>query len=178
MAEEPENDVQNPKEGKGGKKKLFLFSGVGLAVVIGAAFLFVTLAVPKAPEGGEAEASRSEGDGTQGGANGKMALDIYDIPVIMVNLKGTNKKRILKLHLNVMYESPTPETAPALFEQKMPEVKDVLTTLLTEKSLEQMEGKDDLNMLRMELLDEINRVVFSEAEGRITKVYYEEFLVQ
>jgi flagellar basal body-associated protein FliL len=170
-----EQNAENAAPPKSGKKKFMLFSGVGLAVIIGAAFMFATFAVPAPPEKAP---SREQDDGSGGPAGGDKFLEIYDLPTIMVNLKGTNKKRVLKLRLNVMYECTNPALASALFEQKLPEVKDMLTTLLTEKTLEQLEGKDDLNMLRMELMDEINRVVFSKNDGRVVKVYYEEFLVQ
>ncbi|MHC4942909.1 MAG: flagellar basal body-associated FliL family protein [Planctomycetota bacterium] len=171
-----EQNAENAAPAPSGKKKLVVFSGVGLAVIIGAAFMFATFAVPVPPEDAAKGAEQGDDPGAQMAGEG--ALEIYDLPTIMVNLRGTNKKRVLKIHLNVMYESDTPELASALFEQKLPEVKDMLTTLLTEKTLEQLEGKDDLNMLRMELMDEINRVVFAKTDGQVVKVYYEEFLVQ
>lgn len=169
-----EQNVENPSPEKGGKKKVVIFSGAGLLVIIAAAFLFTTFAVP-APPADEADGQEQEEASADQAA---ASQEIYDLPVIMVNIKGTNKKRILKIHLNVVYEADNPETSTLLFDSKLPEVKDVLTTMLTEKTLDQLEGKEDLIMLRMELVEEINRVVFDEGQGRVVKVYYEEFLVQ
>ncbi|MBU0753815.1 MAG: flagellar basal body-associated FliL family protein [Planctomycetes bacterium] len=172
-----DQNVGNPTPEKGGKKKVVIFSSAGLVTIIAAAFLFTTFAVPAPPDGNDSEVTDADG-GISEAALLEAAQDIYDLPVIMVNIKGTNKKRILKVHLNVVYEAKKPETSALLFENKMPEVKDALTTMLTEKTLEELEGKDDLIMLRMELMDEINRVVFPKGEGRVVKVYYEEFLIQ
>jgi flagellar FliL protein len=175
MVDEP-NGEQTPKEKKG-KKKILVFSIAGIGLIIAAAFLFATVAVPVPPqEEPPSQAASPEGGGAGDTAGGR--LEIFDLPAIMVNLKGTSKKRILKIHMNMMYEAKHPETAAALLEGKMPEIRDALTTLLTEKTLEDLEDKEDLDRLRMELLDEINRVVFAQYDGRAVKLYYQEFLVQ
>lgn len=163
---------------KGGKK-VFLFSGVGMVVIIAAAFLFATFAVPAPPENGEAGDGDATGSTSAEGV-AETPLEIFDVPVILVNVKNTNKKRVLKIHVNAMYETTQPEIVVPLFEEKLPEIKDTFTTLLTEKTLEELEGKDDLNALRIELLDEVNRIVFGDDPdlGEVVKLYYEEFLVQ
>lgn len=172
MADEPNEEKSAPSGG--GKKKLLLFSSAGLVVIIAAAFLFATFAIPAPPAD---EQSGADGGGAGDGTVGT-TQEIYDLPVIMVNIKNTNKKRILKVHLNIVYETKSPETSAGLFDDKLPEIKDALTTMLTEKTLDQLEGKDDLIMLRMELMDEIERVVFADEDGKVLKVYYEEFIVQ
>ena len=103
---------------------------------------------------------------------------IYDVPEVMVNLKGTSKKRILRLHINLMYETTHKELAEVRFLEKTPELKDTLTTLLTEKTLVELESREDLNRLRVELKDELNKVVFPDGLGEVKKVYYQDFIVQ
>lgn len=156
----------------GGKGKLMIFSGAGVAVVIGAAFVFATFAVPAADDvSGE--------PGTEAGETAvEQQVGFFDVPVIMVNLKGTNKKRVLKIHLNVLFEAENIEVASGLFTEKLPKIKDALTTLLTEKTLEDVEDKENLNTLKVELMDEINRAVFAEHNGKVEELYYAEFLVQ
>ena len=70
------------------------------------------------------------------------------------------------------------EAVSALFAENLPKIKDALTTLLTEKTLEDVEGKDSLDALKIEIMDEINRAVFEMEKGRVEEIYYEEFLVQ
>jgi flagellar basal body-associated protein FliL len=157
--------------GSGGKGKLMIFSGAGVAAVIGAAFIFATFAVPAVDE--------SQGEpGTDGKAEVEQQVGFFDVPVIMVNLKGTNKKRVLKIHLNALFEAENIEQATSLFTEKLPKIKDSLTTLLTEKTLEDVEDKENLNTLKVELMDAINKAVFTDCNGKVEELYYAEFLVQ
>lgn len=175
---EEQRDEQAAQPKEGGTKKLVIFSSAGLAVIIAAAFLFTTFAVPSLPEGASGEPGNTdtgepgEADPTTGPAQ------IYDVPVIMVNLKGSNKRKVLKMHLNLEYESAYPELASELFDRKEPEIKHVLNTLLTEKTEEELEGAAEMNMLCIELQDALNRIVFPDKTGQITKVYYQEFIIQ
>lgn len=170
--EQNQEKIEKPKGGTG---KLLLFSGAGLAVVIAAAFLFATMAVPAAPEGGAGDPADGSVD-AEGGL--EKSTQFYEVRDIMVNVKGTNKKQILKTSLNLMYEADKPEIAAMVFEDKKVEIKNALNILLTGKTREELEGSQEMNMLAIELQDLLNRVVFSGGGGRIIKIYYDEFIIQ
>lgn len=176
MADEAKEETKEAK--KGGMGKLFLFSGVGLVVVIGAAFAFATFAVPALPAGSPSGAASGEGGTAEGEAGDDQPKLVFNVPSIMVNLKGTKKKRVLKLQLNLVYRSDNPEEAPLGFDAKMPEIKDALITLLTEKTLDELESREHMNLLRIELKEELNRVVFPDGKGEIQSIFYEDFIVQ
>lgn len=175
---EDQKEEQAAQPRGGNTKKLVIFSSAGLAVVIAAAFLFTTFAVPSLPESNTGEPGNANSS-EPGEANPAVGpAQIYDVPVIMVNLKGSNKRKVLKVHLNLEYESTYPELASELFDRKEPEIKHVLNTLLTEKTEEELEGAAEMNMLCIELQDALNRIVFPDKSGQITKVYYQEFIIQ
>ena len=148
-------------------------------MVIGAAFLFTTFAVPSSDGSGNGDVSVQDGEASEDkGAVSRDDLLNYSVPEILVNLKGTSKKRILKIKLNVMYETDQSKGAADPFARREVELKDALTTLLTEKTMEDLESREDLNRLRFELIDELNKVVFPDNMGGISEIYYEQFLVQ
>ena len=171
-----ETNQEKELKPKGGSGKMILFSGAGLAVVIAAAFLFATFAVPAAPEGAGG-GEPAEGPAAAEGA-GITTTQYYEIRDVMVNVKGTNKKQILKTSLNLMYETDRPEATAKRFDSKKIEIKNALNILLTGKTREELEGSEEMNMLAIELQDLLNRVVFPDGGGRIIRIYYDEFIIQ
>ncbi|MFH2001065.1 MAG: hypothetical protein ABIK28_15390, partial [Planctomycetota bacterium] len=113
MADEQKTE-ENAAPGKGGKK-VFLFSGVGVVVIIAAAFLFATVAVPLPPENSDADGAEST-TASKAAEGADAPLEVFDVPVILVNVKDTNKKRVLKIHVNAMYTTTRRELAVPLLE--------------------------------------------------------------
>lgn len=171
-------DEEKNLEAGGGSKKIILFSGIGLAVLVGAAFLFTTFAVPSLPEGGtDQETEESAKDGEQGELD-QADLIPYDLPVIIINVKGTGKKRMLKIQLSIGYVTSNAELAAQVIESKGAEIKDALTLLLIDKTMDDLEGRDNLMILREEINEELNNVIFPSGGGEVRKIFYNEFVIQ
>ncbi len=171
-----EQNQENEALPKGGSGKVMIFSGVGLAVVIAAAFLFTSFAVPVGPAG--ASGPDSEGDVANEEEGAVPQFEIYAVPTIMTNVKGTNKKQILKTTLHLIFETDEPQMMRELFDQKSTEMKNALNILLTGKNREELEGSGEMSRLAVELRDLLNEVVFSRKDGPITKVLYDEYIIQ
>jgi len=171
------NDEKVVESGGGGMKKMLIFSVAGLAAIIGAAFLFTTFAVPVAPENGD-EAVSEEGDENQDGKSSLEDLIPYELPSIIINVKGTGMKRMLKVALKIAYEASKPDEAILLLEKKQPEIKHCIQMLLIEKTMEELEGRDNRTLLIEEILEELNNVIFTNGGGNVREIFFDEFVIQ
>jgi len=178
MADEKEekNKEEGREPAKGGNKKIFVFSGAGLAALIAAAFLFATFAVPTVPEEGNAGTEGKEKEARK--TEEEHPPLVYALPSIMVNIKGTNKKQILKVTLNLVCRTDKPEETTRLIDEKKVEIKNALNIMLTGKTREELEGSEEMSMLAVEIRDLLNKVIFPGSEGLIRKVLYDEFIIQ
>ena len=170
MPEEKNQEAAETKE-KGGKG-VMLPALIGLVVIIGGAFLFTTFAVPKAAPGEEGV------EGEDGIAEEELELAAYDVPELLVNLKDSRMKNVVKIHINLLYRFKDPDMTVTVFEEKDPEIRNALILLLSEKTVEDVEGSEPKELLREEIREALNRVVFPKARGEITKVHYVDFIVK
>lgn len=132
--------------------------------------------------------------GTDGYYTGKEQY--FDLPTMTVNLKGEG--RFLKLSLAVEYRlgaelvNEKPAAADAAgghggakgagpvtpFDKAMPEIKDRLNLLLSNKTVGDIEGLENKKRLKEEVRHELEDAVFPERLGRIEKVFIKEIVVQ
>jgi len=166
-------EKQDPPEKKGGGlKRLVLVIG-GVVLLVGGAFAFVQIAVPP-PE--QKKASSVE----DLDPSADWAEEQYRLEVQYVNLAGTQGKRYLKVGITFRFLSPAPSKDLTRFTNEDTLIKDRLITLLSGKTLEDIDGAETKRLLKQEISETLDAALFSEPghPGRIEQVYYYEFLVQ
>ncbi len=140
----------------------------------------------------EAKQDGEDGDGR--------VLTVIPLEPIIVNLKGSFGRRYLKTTINLGVEAIKTKDdeededkkkkkkkkeeeegagdteLKAEIEGKMVEIKDVLISILSAKSIEDVEGWSDQNLIREEIKDILNSQLHLNAKVR--KVFFTEFVVQ
>jgi len=130
----------------------------------------------KQPETKKEPASTSkkkEEKGKEGheGAEKEESL-IVPVDTIVVNLSGSNGRRYLKAKINL--EAKDGEVKK-LIESKSIQIKDRLISILSSKTLEDIDGLEAQENLRKETKDAVDVVL--KVEG-VLQVYFTEFVVQ
>jgi len=182
--QEAEVDEAEGNESSGGKGKLLIIVAAVIAALgigAGGTFLIVGGSAEHAEEGEEADADEAtaEADEEVKEAKTKAAAaaasgggEFFPLETFIVNINDGRRDRFLKIktELEVSYEAVVVE-----LRARMPQVKDLVITLLSSKSFQEirtMEGKD---LLREELLARLNALTRS---GSVRKVFFTEFVVQ
>jgi flagellar basal body-associated protein FliL len=162
-------------------KKSIVFVGVGVVLAAGGAFFAAGVVQPK-KETIDWRSLRGKDE-----YFAKSEEYLYDVPDLNVNLKGSGGQRYLTVGVGVKYrlggellhpanEAPVDSKAP--FEKAKLDVRDRLTILLSNKTLEDLEGREKHNALKQEMLEEIAAAVFPDQTGRIEAVFLRQLLVQ
>lgn len=97
---------------------------------------------------------------------------IVPVDTIVVNLSGSNGRRYLKAKINL--EAKDGEVKK-LIESKSIQIKDRLISILSSKTLEDIDGLEAQENLRKETKDAVDVVL--KVEG-VLQVYFTEFVVQ
>lgn len=98
---------------------------------------------------------------------------IVPIEPVIVNLSGSSGRRYLKTMINL--EAKDRETKLKT-EAKMVQIKDRLISILSSKTLEDIEGLEGQESLRREIKDAADMVL--KMEDGILQVYFTEFVIQ
>lgn len=120
----------------------------------------------KADKGKAAERAKS-GHVAAAGAGGMRPLDPF-----LANLADETSSRYLKMSLQVEFVDAEP---PAAFESRLPQIRDVILTLVTSKTFAEIRTAEGKERLREDVIDRINHVLAQEA---VKSVYFTEFIVQ
>ncbi|RJP14981.1 MAG: flagellar basal body protein FliL [Candidatus Abyssobacteria bacterium SURF_5] len=99
-------------------------------------------------------------------------LIFYGIDPIIVNPAESNGERYLKA--TVSLEADDPEIV-AEIDKRLPQIKNQINTILSSKTIEQVQTNEDKERLRREIQSRINGLL---ATGNINNVYFEEFVYQ
>jgi flagellar FliL protein len=181
--EEKEEESGEEEAPKKGKSKLIIILVVALVVVGGggfAAYKFL-LSGPEEPpavtvgeEGGPmaegGEESTEMGDAPAGGETKGAA--IYPLDPFIVNLADPVGNRYLKVKVALQLDN---EPLQAEVERKIAPIRDGFLLLLSSKNLAQINTTEGKLKLRSELLHRVNQVL---KKGRVTTIYFTEFVVQ
>ena len=97
---------------------------------------------------------------------------IVPVDTIVVNLSGSNGRRYLKAKINL--EAKDGEVKK-LIESKSIQIKDRLISIISSKTLEDIDGLEAQENLRKEIKDAVDVVL--KVEG-VLQVYFTEFVVQ
>ncbi|MCW8836330.1 MAG: flagellar basal body-associated FliL family protein [Rhodospirillales bacterium] len=158
---------------KGSKKRLILFVGLPLLLVIGglAGAYFTGLLNPLiAMITGSSPAVEGEADG---GAKAPGVAVFYDLPEILVNLStGGRKTSFLKIKVSLEVAS---QGDIVRVEEVLPRIVDNFQVYLRELRVEDLKGSAGMYRLREELLTRVNVAV---APAKVNDVLFKEMLVQ
>lgn len=164
-------DDIDPKSKRGLTKIVMI--AVGALALVGGAFAFVNLGAsePTADSQDSADNTVPEEDWKKGE---------HRLETLFVNLAGTNGKRYLKVGLSFSYLAENASAQTARFAELDTRIRDRLTILLSGKSIDDIDGGEKKKLLKKELEDVLQEVLFEETDehGRIEAVFYNEFLIQ
>ena len=175
---------------KGGKKKLIMLGGIGLAaVVIG---IVVALFVVKpmlsgsssdATDGEYTEQTEASGESSGHKApkpkkkpkkshDGDSQALIYAIKDIVVNPAGTGGSRFLSVSFGFELNSPDLEKE---FAAKEPVVRDALITILSSKTVAQLTDAKQKEIVRYQIRKRVSKLMGTE---ELIGVYFTDFVLQ
>lgn len=170
MAEQAKAQDDPPKD----NKKLFIIIGIAVAVLaIGGAFLFLRGGSDEkksAHEGAKVEAKAEGGHGEA--KEGEAAGGSYPLEPFIVNIYDGQELRYLKL--KVEFELANPQAKPDL-DAKVAPLRDAILILLTTKTMQEIQDLQGKNQLREQILGAVSKII---PPGKVTKVYFTDFVVQ
>lgn len=163
---EGENEGEQQQQKKGLPKiVIFIAAGVvvlGIAVLVLVKFVFAPPQEKTVPAGETAQGEQKPFS---------VSLFSFDQAVI-VNLAESNGQRYLKINLQLEMnaESLRPE-----LEARKPQIMDLIISILSSKTLEDVTSTVGRNRLKRELIDRINAELVT---GKIVNIYFTEFVIQ
>lgn len=107
-----------------------------------------------------------------GEASGNHIGTVVPLDSFVVNISDRERDRYLKLKAEL--ELSIPELSDEL-DQRMPQIRDLIISLLGSKSFEEVRTIEGKNFLREEMLLRINALLVS---GKVKRVFFTEFVVQ
>jgi len=166
--------AEGAKAKKGGKLTLVLALVVVLAVAAGAAWYFGLLpgGAAKEAEQGEPHAAAAEGEHGKGAGKAGAVGSMRPLDPFLANLADETSARYLKMSLQVEFVDADP---PAAFDARLPQIRDVILTLVTSKTFADIRTPEGKERLREDVIDRINHVLAKDA---VKSVYFTEFIVQ
>ncbi len=206
-ADEEQTQMETPEGGespegeqaaaKGGKKKLIVFGGIGVAAVVVGLAVAMFVIKPMMSDSGGAEAdpdqtevaASSHGETEklkpkpkpkpkpkkERGSNEKGAESttlIYAIADIIVNPAGTGGSRYLSVSFGFELESAS---LAAEFEEREPMVRDALITILSAKSVSQLTDPKQKEIVRYQIKKRVSQLMETD---ELAAVYYTDFVLQ
>ena len=125
----------------------------------------------------ETQVRRTTGDGEQSGPDTPVSVEnmlgpIFPLDTFIVNLADKGGKRYLRITIDLELDS---EKLEGEITKRLPQVRDRILTILPTKRFEDISSAKGKTELRDQMLERINDVL---AGGRITNIYFKEFVVQ
>ncbi|MBI3793445.1 MAG: flagellar basal body-associated FliL family protein [Nitrospinae bacterium] len=183
-AEDAHDDAEGGNEGdkpKKSKPKVLILVIVGvvvLALVAGGSFFAASMMGGKKKDAKESKEEPKEekkeekkAEGGEGGKEGKNG-NFVSLEPIIVNLSAEEGKRYLKITMQL--ELTRPEGV-AEVNEKMPQIKDAVITVLSSKSAEEVLTVDGKFKLKEQLMTRVNSTL---ANSAVKNVFFVEFVIQ
>ena len=126
----------------------------------------------KAAAGEHGKPAAEKGKGGGHGAAAEGAGGMRPLDPFLANLADETSSRYLKMSLQVEFVDAEP---PAAFEARLPQIRDVILTLVTSKTFADIRTAEGKERLREDVIDRINHVL---AQDAVKSVYFTEFIVQ
>ncbi|HHT9111925.1 MAG: flagellar basal body-associated FliL family protein [Planctomycetes bacterium] len=132
-----------------------------------------TVKQPETKKEPASSSKKKEEKGKEGkeGANKEESM-IVPVETLIVNLSGSNGRRYLKAKINLEAKDGD---VKKVIEAKSIQIKDRLISIISSKTLEDIDGLEAQENLRKEIKDAVDVVL--KVEG-VLQVYFTEFVVQ
>ncbi|WP_298266781.1 flagellar basal body-associated protein FliL [Geobacter sp.] len=172
------SDEKAPAEGAPkDKKKLFIIIGAAAVVVIALAVVFMGGGKKDKGKEGEAEAkveqkAEAGKEGGKEGEKGGAASNVFAMEPFIVNIYDGQEIRYLRTKIEFETAGPA---AKADIEARQAPLRDAILVLLTTKTLQDVQDLQGKNQLRDEIMTAVNKIL---PPGKVTKVYFTDFVVQ
>jgi len=98
--------------------------------------------------------------------------EMFPLDPFVVNLADGNGKRYLRATVQLEL---APEQAVATFEQRLPQIRDVVLTILSTKEFENIRTADGKKNLRAEIIARLNELLNNES---VANIYFTDFVIQ
>ncbi len=121
---------------------------------------------------GDADREASAEDAHAGRATRDRSGATLPLETFIANLADDGGKRYLKTTMQVEFLG---ETVPSGVDARLPQIRDLLLTLLTSKTFDQIRTPEGKQELREEIIARLNQVLDRDA---VKAVYFTEFIVQ
>lgn len=184
MAEEKDAKSEESGGKKKSKLKLIIILVVLIVVLVGVGlgaylFLFKSKAEPAGDAAAAAENTHNTGKADSKGsakkekAKGKEAPTIvYNMGAIIVNLADQGVQRYLKVQIAIELDNPKLEEEA---KKREPQIKDIIISVLSSKTVADINTPQGKIALKQEILKRINMVI---TEGEIMDLFFSEFIIQ
>ncbi len=107
------------------------------------------------------------------GPNGQAVLGpIFSLDTFIVNLADKGGNRYLRVTMDL---EMTTATLTDELKERLPQVRDTVLTILPNKRFDDISTSEGKTALRTELIEGLNGFL---SQGKITKIYFKEFVVQ
>ena len=181
--EQPAEKSESPK-GKGGMMKKLLIFGVPAFFVQLVLIYFLTAkfvvpmtthyqGVGAADQSGKGKSSEhGETESVDAGKESGNEENIYVIKDMIVNPAGTNGQRYL---LSTIAFNLSSEEALKSFEKKEIAVRDLLNSILTSKTMDQLIDVKQREALRQEIVSKSKALI---GHGKLNSVYFSKYIIQ
>jgi flagellar protein FliL len=179
MAEQAKAPDAPPTEGTKNNKKIIIIAAAIVAVaILGAAAMFFlggksdkkTAQEPAKVEA-KSESGHGEGKGEAKGGEA-VAVSTYPLEPFIVNIYDGQEIRYLKMKVEFELANSGAKTE---LDAKVPPLRDAILILLTTKTMQEIQDLQGKNQLREQILGAVNKIVTA---GKVTKVYFTDFVVQ
>lgn len=151
------------------KMLMILVAGLLAAVMIGGGGLFYMKSKGSASENGKAaEGAKDSGEKA---AEDKNKVN-FPLENFIVNLADPGGKRYLST--KIVLELNDKKVVPSI-ENKVPEMRDRILMILPTKTFQEIQSVSGKNVLKDTLITELNSLL---QEGKITNIFFQEFVVQ
>jgi flagellar FliL protein len=155
--------------GIGRMRKRRLMAILAILLIAAAAIAGYVVISGRGPAG---EASADE-DGAHGAREASPAMGPgYTFETFIVNVAGTGGRRYLKCTITVEFDSNAGVNEAG---SKIPLMRDAVIDILSSKTMEDLEPGALRDVLRAELVATISALI---AKARVTRVFFNEFVVQ
>jgi flagellar FliL protein len=151
------------------KKAIIIFSSVALlfmALVGGGFFMMWTKIASLLPEEEIVEEVIEEEEEVE------TIGEMFPLDTFVVNLADASGKRYLRATMQLELTS---EESVANFEQRLPQIRDVVLTILPTKQFDEIRTVDGKTALRTEIIDQLNELLNGES---VANIYFTEFVIQ
>ncbi|MGC8718977.1 MAG: flagellar basal body-associated FliL family protein [Thermodesulforhabdaceae bacterium] len=160
---EPEEKKEQPK--KSSKMKLIILLLIVVIALGGGGFFAYTkfFKKPKGEEAGHEKSQKTE--------KAQQAI-LYKMDTFLVNLADPGGKRYLKLTMELELDNKKVEEE---ITKETSRIRDVILTVLSSKTFDDISTLPGKQTLKKELMTKVNA---SLKNGKVTNIYFTEFLIQ